>query len=162
LNLFNFQVESVVEAPDPDDFESLDAFRETIALWDSQHPIDISLDSFSYWAPCPDDWYEPVGVENSPGVDRVLALFESSDTLAARSPVSNLIASRLCAKLPPLRAFLFPCSAAIAIALTNLRPLAWALVCYSLNLLVSPLTPSSHSKLTPLLIVVLLAALLAI
>ena len=78
----DFQVESVVEeAPDPDDFEDIDVFREAIALWDSQHP-DISLDSFTYWAPCPDDWYEPTG-ENSPGVELVQALPESSDTLAA-------------------------------------------------------------------------------
>jgi len=81
LSLLDFQVEAVVEFPDPDDFESLDAFPETIALWDLQHPIDISFDSFSSWAPCPDDWYEPAG-ENSPGVDRVQALPESFDTLA--------------------------------------------------------------------------------
>jgi len=73
LNLLDFQVESVVEFPDPDDFESLDAFREAIALWDLQQPIDVSLDSFTYWAPCSDDWYEPAG-ENSFGVDRVQAL----------------------------------------------------------------------------------------
>jgi|GEM_PF-6930056 hypothetical protein len=84
LSLLDFQVESVVEeAPDPDDFEFLDAFHEAIALWDLQHPIDISLDSFTYWAPCPDEWYESAAVENSPGVDRVQALPESSDTLAA-------------------------------------------------------------------------------
>jgi len=87
LSLLDFQVESVVEkAPDFDDFESLDAFREAIALWDFQHPIDISLDSFSSWAPCPDDWYEPAG-ENSPGVDHVQALPESFDTLVASSGV---------------------------------------------------------------------------
>ena len=85
LSLLDFQVESVVEeAPDIDDFESLDAFREAIALWDFQHPIDISLDSFSSWAPCPDEWYEPIaGTENSPGVDCVQSLPESFDTLAA-------------------------------------------------------------------------------
>lgn len=83
LSLLDFQVESVVEeVPDFDDFESLDAFPGTIALWDLQHPIDIALDSFTYWAPCPYEWYEPAG-ENFPGVDRVQALPESSDTLAA-------------------------------------------------------------------------------
>jgi hypothetical protein len=70
LSLLDFQVESVVEFPDPDDVESLDAFHEAIVLWDLQHPIDASLDSFTYWAPCSDDWYEPAG-ENIPGVDRV-------------------------------------------------------------------------------------------
>ena len=49
------------EPSDPNDFESLDAFREAIALWDATHPelIEIGLDSFSEWALCPDDWYEP-------------------------------------------------------------------------------------------------------
>jgi len=30
-----------------------------------QHPepLEISLDSFSEWAPCPDDWYEPASSE---------------------------------------------------------------------------------------------------
>jgi hypothetical protein len=56
----NFEVESVDEPPDPDDFESLDAFREAIALWDAQNlelPV-VSLDSMCEWAPCPEDWYE--------------------------------------------------------------------------------------------------------
>ena len=67
------------EPPDPHDFESLDVFHEAIALWDSQHP-DISFDSFTYWAPCPDDWYEPAGAENFPGVDHIQAFLESSST----------------------------------------------------------------------------------
>jgi hypothetical protein len=60
LSLLDFEVESVDEPPDPDDFEFLEDFREAIALWDAQHPepLEISLDSFSEWAPCPDDWYE--------------------------------------------------------------------------------------------------------
>ncbi|MEG5044628.1 hypothetical protein [Microcoleus sp. B4-C1] len=59
LNLFEPETED--EPPDPDDFESLDAFREAIALWDAQHPepLEISLDSMCEWAPCPDAWYEP-------------------------------------------------------------------------------------------------------
>ena len=73
LSLLDFEVVVIDEPPDPDDFESLDAFREAIALWDLQQPIDVSLDSFTYWAPCPDDWYEPAG-ENSPGFDHVQAL----------------------------------------------------------------------------------------
>ncbi|MEG4275170.1 MULTISPECIES: hypothetical protein [unclassified Microcoleus] len=61
LNLLDFEVPVVDEPPDPNDFESLDAFREAIALWDAEHPepLEISLDSFCEWAPCPDDWYEP-------------------------------------------------------------------------------------------------------
>ena len=106
LSLLDFEVESVEEPPDPDDFESLDAFREAIARWDWEHPssfdhcsdqlpssvhseppdpddfdsmfafwaaydawdeatdddskpLEISLDSFCEWAPCPADWYEP-------------------------------------------------------------------------------------------------------
>lgn len=60
LNLFDFEVESTVEPPDPDDFESLDVFREAIAIWDASHPdlIEIGFDSFREWAPCPDNWYE--------------------------------------------------------------------------------------------------------
>jgi len=78
LSLLDFEVAVINELPDPDDFESLDVFHEAIALWDSQHP-DISFDSFTYWAPCPDDWYEPAG-ENSPGVDHIQAFLESSST----------------------------------------------------------------------------------
>jgi hypothetical protein len=78
LSLLDFEVESVEEPPDPDDFESLDAFREAIARWDWEHPssfdhcsdhlpssvpnelpLQVSLDSFCLWAHCPDDWYEP-------------------------------------------------------------------------------------------------------
>ncbi len=73
LSLLDFEVESVDEPPDPDDFEflnafreaialwDLNAFREAIALWDAEHPepLEVSLNSMSEWAPCPDDWYEP-------------------------------------------------------------------------------------------------------
>lgn len=40
------------EPPDPDDFESLDDFRQAIALWDIEHPesLEVSLDSFIYQA----------------------------------------------------------------------------------------------------------------
>jgi hypothetical protein len=37
LSLLDFEVQSVDEPPDPDDFESLDAFREALALWDCEH-----------------------------------------------------------------------------------------------------------------------------
>jgi hypothetical protein len=106
LSLFNVHVQSPPEPPDPDDFESLDEFREAITRWDWEHPsnfdhcsdhlpsslhceppnpedfdsmfafwaaydawdkatddnsepLEISLDSFCEWAPCPEDWYEP-------------------------------------------------------------------------------------------------------
>ena len=61
LSLFEVQVQSPPEPPDPDDFESLDEFREAIALWDAQNPepLAVCLDSMCEWAPCPDEWYEP-------------------------------------------------------------------------------------------------------
>jgi len=71
LSLLDFEVQSVDEPPDPDDFESLDAFREALALWDCEHnevspehnePLQVSLDSFSLWGLCPADWYESVAL----------------------------------------------------------------------------------------------------
>jgi len=61
LSLFEVHVQSLPEPPDPDDFESLDAFREAIALWDAQNlePLAVSMDSMCEWAPCPEEWYEP-------------------------------------------------------------------------------------------------------
>ncbi len=60
LSLLNFEIESAFEPPDPDDFESLEEFREALARWDSEHPeeLAVSLDSMCEWAPCPTDWYE--------------------------------------------------------------------------------------------------------
>jgi len=37
LSLLDFEVQSEPEPPDPDDFESLDAFPSAIARWDSEH-----------------------------------------------------------------------------------------------------------------------------
>jgi hypothetical protein len=81
LSLLNFEIESASEPPDPDDFESLDAFREAIARWDFEHnevspehnevnpeynePLQVSLDSFSLWGLCPADWYESALLEPS-------------------------------------------------------------------------------------------------
>jgi hypothetical protein len=67
LSLFEVQVVTEPEPPDPDDFESLDAFREVIALWEAQNPepLNVSLDSMCEWAPCPHEWYEPKA-ENLP------------------------------------------------------------------------------------------------
>ena len=61
LSLLNFEVVTESEPPDPDDFESLDAFREAIARWDAQNPEPpaVSIDSMCEWAPCPEEWYEP-------------------------------------------------------------------------------------------------------
>jgi len=108
LSLLNFEIEFASESPDPDDFESLDAFREAIARWDREHPsssdhcsdlpnsvhseppdpedfdsmfafwaaydawdeasdddsepLEVSIDSFCEWAPCPTDWYQPAAL----------------------------------------------------------------------------------------------------
>ncbi len=43
LNLLKPKTED--EPPDPDDFESLDAFREAIALWDTEH-LDTLIELF--------------------------------------------------------------------------------------------------------------------
>jgi hypothetical protein len=135
LSLLNFEVESVDEPPDPDDFESLDAFREAIARWDWEYPtssfdhcsdvlpssvhsepnsvhckppdpddfdsmfafwaaydawdeatdddskpLEISLDSFCEWAPCPADWYEPVALDGSIKVLELSPIRKSSIT----------------------------------------------------------------------------------
>lgn len=67
LSLLNFEIESLDEPPDPDDFESLDAFREALAGWDWEHNevspehkelLQVLLDSFCLWVSCPADWYE--------------------------------------------------------------------------------------------------------
>jgi hypothetical protein len=71
LSLLNFEIESVSEPPDPDDFESIEEFREDLARWDREHPeeLAVSLDSFCEWAPCPDTWYESAEVvEVAPSV----------------------------------------------------------------------------------------------
>ncbi|MEG4842814.1 hypothetical protein [Microcoleus sp. B9-D4] len=80
LRLLDFTVETNDEPPEPDDFPSIDAFNEAIALWDAEHPepLEISLDSFCEWAPCPDDWYEPEPSE-------VMELSPSSDHLLSSS-----------------------------------------------------------------------------
>jgi hypothetical protein len=49
LSLFEAQVVTEPEPPDPDDFESIDAFREAIARWDWEHPS--SFDHCSDYLP---------------------------------------------------------------------------------------------------------------
>ena len=60
LNLLEPDIED--EPPDPDDFDSIDAFREAMARWDAEHPpepLEVSMASMCEWAPCPLEWYEP-------------------------------------------------------------------------------------------------------
>ena len=54
LSLLDFEVQSELEPPDPDDFQFLDDFRKAIALWDAEHPelLEVGLDSFRQWALC--------------------------------------------------------------------------------------------------------------
>jgi len=89
LSLLDFEVESVDEPPDPDDFEFLNAFREAIALWDATHPelIEIGLHSFSEWALCPDDWYEPDTLLEPSEVLELSLTTESSSTCKFLIPV---------------------------------------------------------------------------
>lgn len=63
LSLLNFEVVTESEPPDPDDFETLDAFREAIARWDTENPelLAAPIDSMCEWAPCPEEWYWPKG-----------------------------------------------------------------------------------------------------
>jgi hypothetical protein len=102
LSLFEAQVQSQPEPPDPDDFESLDAFPEAISRWHGEHPsnfdhcsdhlpscvhcepicvhcepLEVSLDSFCEWAPCPEEWYEP---RTLLGLSKVLEVSELSST----------------------------------------------------------------------------------
>ena len=108
LSLFEVQVVTEPEPPDPDDFESLDAFREAIALWDAQNPEPpaVSLDSMCEWAPCPEEWYEPES-ENLPlkassmielseqsEVLELLQVGESSDTLDFFIPTFGRLGDR--------------------------------------------------------------------
>jgi len=99
LSLFEVSVVTEPEPPDPDDFESIDAFREAIARWDWEHPSsfepnsvhsepnsvhceppEISLDSFSEWAPCPAHWYEPAALDCSSKVLEMSPTSKSSIT----------------------------------------------------------------------------------
>ncbi|MEG4032165.1 hypothetical protein QUA06_28495 [Microcoleus sp. POL8_C6] len=86
LSLLDFEVESTDEPPDPDDFETLDEFREAMARWDAENAeaLTISMDSMCEWAPCPDDWYEPES-PNSPL--KASSMGESSSTCEFLIPV---------------------------------------------------------------------------
>ncbi|MEG4198596.1 hypothetical protein [Microcoleus sp. Pol12A5] len=62
LTLLDFEVVATDEPPDPDDFDCFDDFREAMAAWDAENlePLEVSLDSMIYWAPCPEEWYWPL------------------------------------------------------------------------------------------------------
>jgi hypothetical protein len=84
LSLLDFEVHSQPEPPDPDDFESLDAFREAIARWDTENSelLAASIDSMCEWAPCPEEWYWPkaeiLPLKPSSTSDQLLPLQQSS------------------------------------------------------------------------------------
>ena len=121
LSLLDFEVESVDEPPDPDDYESLDAFREAIARWDLEHPtssfdhcsdllpssvqnepssvqnelpLQVSLDSFCLWAHCPDDWYEPAVLLEPSKVMEMSPVYKNSSTSDFFIPTFNGLGDR--------------------------------------------------------------------
>jgi len=109
LSLLNFEIESVDEPPDPDDFEFLDAFREALARWDCEHnevspehnevnaehnePLQVSLDLFCLWAHCRHTWYEPIGLHPSE-VMEFLRVGDSSDTSNFFIPTFGVLGDR--------------------------------------------------------------------
>jgi hypothetical protein len=85
LSLLDFEVESVNEPPDPDDFDSMFAFWAAYDAWDEasdddSEPLEISLDSFCEWAPCPAQWYEPAALDCSSKVLEMSPTSKSSIT----------------------------------------------------------------------------------
>lgn len=83
LSLLDFEVEFADEPPDPDDYPTEFEFRVAYDSWCDRNSdidalefsellpqfleivpqfeeIEISLASMAEWAPCPDEWYEPV------------------------------------------------------------------------------------------------------
>ena len=123
LSLLNFEVESAAEPPDPDDFESLDAFREAITRWDWEHPsssdhcepssvhcepssvhsepLEVSLDSLCEWAPCPDEWYEPTALLEPSKVSELSPGCKSSITSDFFIPTFDAWGDRLNWDEPP-------------------------------------------------------------
>ncbi|WP_293352594.1 MULTISPECIES: hypothetical protein [unclassified Microcoleus] len=95
LSLLDFEVESADEPPDPDDFDSLDAFREALARWDTENPESrtVSMDSMTEWAPCPGDWYEPAAEVLPPEASsmKVLELSPAIETIESSSTCEFLI-----------------------------------------------------------------------
>ena len=97
LSLLDFEVQSEPEPPDPDDFQSLDAFREAITRWESEHsePLEVSLDSFCEWVPCPAQWYEPSKVMEPAKVMELSPITKSSITLNFFIPTFDAWCDRL-------------------------------------------------------------------
>jgi hypothetical protein len=113
LSLLNFEIESASEPPDPDDFESLDAFPEALARWDVEHPeeLAVSLDYFCEWDPCPDTWYElaqvvevaPGAIESSITSNFFIPVFGAAGVSPNRrdQPIDTGIYARLPKPKPP-------------------------------------------------------------
>ncbi|MEG4037668.1 hypothetical protein QUA03_28125 [Microcoleus sp. S36b_A4] len=99
LTLLDFEVVVTDEPPDPDDFDCLDDFRQAMAAWDAQNlePLEVSLDSMVYWAPCPEEWYWPLAedVKRCP-CGAVLAILCDGSTVTHIAP--DLIVFILCYK----------------------------------------------------------------
>jgi hypothetical protein len=124
------------ELPDPDDFESLDAFREAIARWDGEHPssldhfsdhlpssednaLGLPLDSFCLWAHCPADWYEPTALLDLSKVSELSPTCKSSITSDFFIPTFGTLGDRdeppdtgIFARLPKPKPPKFPPQAA--------------------------------------------------
>jgi len=103
LSLLDFEIESVDEQPDPDDFESLDAFREAIACWDWEHNfvssehnelLQVSLESFCLWVPCPPDWYEPAALLEPSSMLELSQTCKSSITSDFFIPIFDRLSDR--------------------------------------------------------------------
>jgi hypothetical protein len=101
LSLLDFEIESVdEEPPDPDDFDSMFAFWAAYDAWDARteasdsEPLEISLDSFCEWAPCPDEWYEPVEVSESSKVMELSPVHKNSSTSDFFIPIFNGLGDR--------------------------------------------------------------------
>ncbi|WP_293151247.1 MULTISPECIES: hypothetical protein [unclassified Microcoleus] len=116
LSLLDFEVESVDEPPDfddystefefwaaydawcdrnPDDFDSLDAFTELPACPDAENPesFAVAMDSMREWAACPDDWYEPTAEILPPEASsmKVMEVSPAIETIESSSTCEFLI-----------------------------------------------------------------------
>ena len=91
LSLLEAHVVTEPEPPDPDDFESLDAFREAIARWDAQNPEPpaVSIDSMCEWAPCPQEWYEPEAEILPLKASSMIELPEQSEVMELPPPIET-------------------------------------------------------------------------
>jgi hypothetical protein len=101
LSLLDFEIESVVdEPPDPDDFDCMFAFWAAYDAWDARtevsdsEPLEISLDSFCEWAPCPNEWYEPVEVSESSKVMELSPVHKNFSTSDFFIPTFNGLGDR--------------------------------------------------------------------